>query len=487
MASRGQPGKEERSMRIAMGGIGHETNTFSTLKTGMAEFFVQRGEEMLEEALVEEARSFGMEIAPTLQAGASPHGPVVQETYLALKEDLLARLESQLPVDGVFLRLHGAMEVDGLGDGESDLARDVRERVGDAVPVVVSLDLHGNIAPELVSAVNLMTALRTAPHRDGRETRQRALGHLARCVQEGLRPRGAMVKLPLVLPGEYAITEVEPARSLYGMLPAIEATRGILDASLMIGCAWTDSPYSTVSALVTAAEDAALAQREAARLAAAVWERRKEFATDVETAGVEECVARALAAPEPTVFISDSGDNVTAGGAGDLPLLLERLLAAKAERAVVAGIADPEAVAACAAAGVGNSVSVAVGGKLDRIHGRPLPVTGVVRHLDRPDAPRLAALQVEGVTVLLTTTRRAFTTFADFEAAGVRPLEQKIIVVKLGYLFPDLRDRAPRALMALSPGFTTLRLETLPYRRLPRPIYPLDPEAAWDQSQRKAV
>jgi microcystin degradation protein MlrC len=466
-------------MRIAVGGISHETNTFSTLKTGLPEFFVQRGDAIMGDALVTEARELGMEVAPTLLAGAGPHGPVLRETYRSLKAELLERLGAALPVDGVYLRLHGAMEVEEIGDGESDLARAVRERVGESVPIVASLDLHGNIAPELVSALNVMTALRTAPHRDGRETRRRALGHLARCLREGLRPRGAMVKLPLILPGESAVTEVEPARSLYAMLPAIEGTPGILDASLMIGCAWTDSPYSTVSALVMAESDGELAHRLAARLAAEVWERRAEFGPDVETAPVDECIARALAAPEPTVFISDSGDNVTAGGAGDIPLFIERLLAAGAERAVVGGIADPEAVAACAAAGVAARISLAIGGKLDPVHGRPLPVTGTVRHLHPEGSPTLAALQVGGVTVILTSDRRAFASFGAFEAAGVRPLEQKIVVVKLGYLFPELRDRAPRALMALSPGFTTLRLDTLPYRRIPRPIYPLDPEVAW--------
>ena len=141
-----------------------------------------------------------------------------------------------------YLSLHGAMEVEGIGDGESDLVGAIRERVGDAALISVSLDLHGNIAPALVEAADLLTALRTAPHRDGEATRERALSHLVRCLREGIRPQAAMVKLPLMLPGEYAVTEVEPARSLYEMLAAIEAEPGIMDASLMIGCAWTNSP-----------------------------------------------------------------------------------------------------------------------------------------------------------------------------------------------------------------------------------------------------
>jgi microcystin degradation protein MlrC len=171
---------------------------------------------------------------------------------------------------------------------------------------------------------------------------------------------------------------------------------------------------------------------------------------------------------------------VTAGGAGDNPLFVERLLAAGAPDAVVAGIADAAAVAACARAGAGARITLAIGGKLDRVNGRPLEVTGTVRHLDPAEAPTFAVLQVDGVSVVLTADRRAFTSFAGFQQAGIDPLAHKIVVVKLGYLFPELRDRAPRAIMALSPGFTDLRVEALPYRRVARPIFPLDREMEWE-------
>lgn len=472
-------------MRIAVGGISHETNTFSTLTTGLDEFTVRRGEEIVQGQFWDGYRSQGVEFAPTLTAGAPPHGLVRRDAYLALKSELLERLERALPVDGVYLSLHGAMEVEEIGDGESDLAGAVRERVGtgrndrQGVPIVASLDLHGNIAPAFVNAVDLLTALRTAPHRDGEETRRRALDHLVRCIREKIRPVPVMIKLPLMLPGEWAVTEVEPARSLYRRLAEIEREPGIMDASLMIGCAWTDSPYNSVSVLVMAERDRDLALRQAAHLAREVWEQRDAFGPDVETASPDEAISRALAAPERPVFISDSGDNVTAGGAGDLPIFVERLLAARAPDAVVAGLADPAAVAACAQAGAGASVQLAIGGKLDRVHAQPLTVSGTVTRLDPPENPSLAVLQVEGVTVVLTADRRAFTTLASFRAARIDPLQRRIVIVKLGYLFPELRDCAPRAIMALSPGFTDLRLEQLPYQRVRRPIFPLDPAVEW--------
>jgi microcystin degradation protein MlrC len=466
-------------MRIAVGGIGHETNSFSTLRTGLEEFFIRRGEETTRGEFWDRYRQQGIEFAGTLTAGASPHGLVRRDAYLQLKAELLDRMAAALPVDGVYLSLHGAMEVEGIGDGESDLVGAVRAQVGKDLPIAASLDLHGNIAPALVEAADLLTALRTAPHRDGEETRSRALDRLVRCVREGIRPVATMIKLPMILPGEWAVTEVEPARSHYAMIPEIEAVPGILDVSLMIGCAWTDSPYATVSVLVMAEADPDLAHRQAARLARAVWDQRMAFGPDVETASPEEAVSRALTASESTVFLSDSGDNVTAGGAGDIPLFARLLLAAKAPDAVVAGISDAAAVAKCAACGVDSQVALSIGGKLDSIHSRPLEVTGTVRRLDPPEAPTLAALQVEGVAILLTSDRRAFTALADFRRAGIDPLQHKIVVVKLGYLFPELRDHAPRAIMALSPGFTDLRLEQLPYQRIPRPIFPLDREMEW--------
>ena len=470
-------------MRIIVGGISHETNTFSTLKTGLDDFYIRHGEEIIQGELWSNYLREGIEFVPTLTAGASPHGLVEKTTYIKLKEELLARLERALPADGIYLMLHGAMEIEGIGDGESDLVAAIRKLVGSDILISASLDLHGNIAPTLVESVDILTALRTAPHRDGLQTQNRALDLLIRCLKENIRPVSVLIKPPLLLPGELAVTEVEPAKSLYQMLDEIDAVESILTSSLLIGCAWTDSPYTSTSVIVTAEEDKQLAQKWAARLANEVWRHREEFKIDVETASVDEAISRAIKAPESTVFISDSGDNITAGGAGDIPLFAEKLLEAGAPDAVVAGIADPKAVATCVEADEGASVTVEIGGKLDRINGSPLNVTGKVIHLAPSPSegrqPSLAVLRVEGVDIVLTSSRQAFTTLESFHRAGIDALKRKIVVVKLGYLFPQLRDNAPRAIMALSPGFTDLRMEMLPFQRVECPIFPLNKEFTW--------
>jgi microcystin degradation protein MlrC len=288
-----------------------------------------------------------------------------------------------------------------------------------------------------------------------------------------------MIKLPLLLPGEFAVTDIEPARSLYGLLAEVARVPGILDCSLVIGCAWTDSPYTAVSVIVVAEHDHTLAYEHAARLATAVWEQRASFGPETPTMAIDDAIATALSRPERPVFLSDAGDNVTAGAAGDIPLAAERLIAAGAVDAVVMGLADAQAVADCARAGVGGQLITQLGGKLDTRHGSPLSVTGVVAHLDPPEQPTLAVLRVEGVAIVVTADRRGFTTRASFEQANIDPGIHKIVVVKQGYLFPELREQAALAFMTLSPGCTDLRLDALPFQRLQRPIFPLDPMTEW--------
>jgi len=322
-------------MRIAIGGFRHETNTFSPIWTEYDDFRFVRSAAILDGGLGQPWQTEGVELRPTFVASAMPSGLVRQAAYMQIKAELLRELRETLPVDGIYLDLHGAMEVEEIGDAESDLARAVRMLAGQDVLISVSLDLHGNISPALVDNVDILTAFRTAPHRDFEETRQRALALLVRALRERLQPVPVLIKPPLLLAGESAVTDVEPARSLYARLAEIDQVPGIMDASLLIGCAWTDSVYTTTSVIVVAEHDRELAQQQAAKFAREVWARRRDFGFGVEVASVDESIRRAMVAPERPVFISDSGDNVTAGGAGDIPLFAERLLALGAGDALV--------------------------------------------------------------------------------------------------------------------------------------------------------
>ena len=257
-----------------------------------------------------------------------------------------------------------------------------------------------------------------------------------------------------------------------------------MDASIFIGLPWTDVYRGGMSVLVEAQDKKylPLAEEQAKSLAGEIWDRRWDLRFDVESALIDDAIEIALTSEDSTVFITDSGDNVTAGAAGDGTLVLERLLEHQVPDAVLAGIYDPEAVDQCIEAGEGAEVQLSVGGKVDYVYSRPLAIRGTVLRLpegvpgsQKPDA----VLQVGGVTVVLLSEHRAFTHPDHFKAVRIDPLSHKIVVVKEGYLFQGLRDIAPRAIMALTPGFADQTLENLEYLQVRRPIYPLDPDMEW--------
>jgi microcystin degradation protein MlrC len=467
-------------MRIAIGGVSHEGTTFSPILTGMEDLTVTRGDALLPTGKLRQLYDENhVELIPTLFARGVPSGILKKGTYLALKNEILDGLKSAGTLDGICLSLHGAMEVEDIGDGESDLVGAIRALVGDGVLISASLDLHGNITPELIGAADILTALRTAPHRDGEETRYRAASLLIRALKEGLKPEMVMIPVPLLLPGEKVITEVEPAASLYAMLEEVDRVPGILTSSIMVGFAWADVPHASASVIVVAEREREIAHKQAVKLAEAFWARREKFTFDVESCDLDEAIDRALASDKKPVFISDSGDNPTAGATGDIPLVVERLLAKNVPDAVVASIVDPDVVNTCVAAGLNAQVTVAIGGKLDAVHGAPLTVTGKVALLSDDAGEKIAVLRVKGVDVILTSKRGAFVTPGQFEALNIDVFAREIIVVKLGYLFPALRDIAPRAIMALSPGVSNEVIENLPFHRVRRPIFPLERDFAW--------
>lgn len=496
-------------MRIAIAGIVHEALNFSPITASLKDFQIRRGEEILSSGgrlspypsghlvkdgaasgyadLDEMLQALGVEPIPILLAHSmTPSGIVEEQTYLQLRAEIIEGIRQAGNLDGVCLVLHGALLVENIWSGETDLVREVRAVVGHDTLIAVRFDMHGNLTEEFANKTDLWTAYRTAPHRDAPETMARAMTALVRCLREGRRPKPVFIRLPLLLPGEKSTTGIDPMKSLLALVTEIEQMPGILTADVMIGFGWADAAHAGSSVVVVAEDESYLpaARQHAKRLAQAMWDQRYNFTFDMEVAAsVDEAIERALAAPESTVFLADSGDNPTAGTPGDVPYFLTRLLAKGVPDAILAGIPDEAAARVCFEQGVGATVTVRLGGKLDRSHGEPVEVTGMVEHLYQPtpgvEEAAMATLRVGGVRVLVTDLRKAFMSLTDFRKAGVEPLAHKIIVVKLGYLMPELRDAAPREILALSPGYSDMDFTRLPYRYVTRPIFPLDGDFAW--------
>lgn len=466
-------------MRIAIGGIATESCTFSPLPTRLDDFTILRGAELLKRYAFLDSFA-GVEWIPTLRARALPGGSVENSAYQQIKSEYLDLLRWALPLDGLFLDMHGAMNVLGMDDAETDWIAAARAVVGKDCLISCSFDLHGNISQREVELVDMLTTYRTAPHVDVERTHEKACTMLVHSLQEGIRPVRAWIPVPVVLPGEKTSTEWEPGLSLYASLAEHDPVPGVMDASIFVGYVWADEPRAHATITVTGTDQPVI-EREAAKLARKYWNVRDQFAFGSPAGSIDECIRWALDAPEQPVFISDSGDNPTAGGVGDLPLFLERLLALNVPDAVVASIADAEATAACYAAGAGAEISVTLGGKLDTIHAQPLPVTGRVLFVYPTDdeKDRQAVLLVGSVRVIVTQRRRPYHYIAEFQRLGINPAEHQIVVVKIGYLEPELKAAAKRAFLALSPGAVDQAVERLPFRRIQRPIYPLDKDITW--------
>jgi microcystin degradation protein MlrC len=384
------------------------------------------------------------------------------------------------------------MEVRGLDKhADTDYVEAVREVVGKDVPIALALDLHGHISPRILEIVCAISVLRTAPHRDDLETGYRALDQLLTVIKSGKPQKIAAVRLPILIPGEQAVTANEPAKTLYGSLPDLDALPGVVEANILVGFAWNDCPWVGMTAIVGSDDSIERAREVATELAEKIWAERKEFVLRMENASVEEGLARAAMSTERPLFISDSGDNTTAGAYGDLTNVLQAILdRPELEDVVVAGITAPGIVVQCKDAGMGTMITLTLGE--EHVSGPKVLrtveaiVEGYADQL-KPDGfqPYLrsggawARVRIGHVIATFHAESIGVTTPAHFNMTGIDLNSHRIYVVKLGYLHPQLEDYRARHILLLSDGASNLDVTKLPWSRIPRPAYPVDADATW--------
>ncbi|MGO9270383.1 MAG: M81 family metallopeptidase [Terriglobia bacterium] len=471
---RATPGK-----RVAFGGIQIECSTYSRIRALMEDFTVRRGQELADEPFFSLLKAYPYLFRPTLLATAVPGGPVERETYQSLKAEFLHRLTALLPLDGLYLPMHGAMYVEDMQDAEGDWISAAREVVGNDCLITASFDLHGSLSRRVIDNLDMLSAFRTAPHIDREETARRACDMLVHCLDQRIRPTMVWAPIPVLMPGERSSTLYEPAKHLWAQLSGMSVEPGVLDASLLVGYVWADEPRATASAVLTGTEPHRLKQ-DALSLAQQYWDARREFKFGVPTGTLSECIEQAQHSKTRPVVISDSGDNPTGGGTGDRAEILAELLKHKVQNAVIAGIADRPATEACYRAGVGAELPLRIGGTLDPQGSEPVEVTAKVVFLLSTDSPpeRQAVVDVRGISVVLTARRRPFHDIRDFTSLGLEPRSFQIVAVKAGYLVPEIAQIANPNLMALTDGAINEDIEHLPSKyRIP--TYPFVPDLQW--------
>jgi microcystin degradation protein MlrC len=296
---------------------------------------------------------------------------------------------------------------------------------------------------------------------------------LLHCLRENIRPTLMWAPIPVLMPGERSSTEWQPGKRLWAQLPAFNREPGILDVSMLVGYVWADEPRSTAAVVITGtAPDTQ--RRLATDLARQYWDARTEFQFGTETCTVDDCVQRAIDAKTQPAILADSGDNPTGGGNGDQATVLEVLLRHKAQNVVFAGITDRPATEACYKVGVGARIPLSIGATLDPKASQPAKAEAVVKFLlDEANPGRHeAVVQIQGITLVLAAYRRPYHDIKDFTRLGLDPKSFKMIVVKSGYLSPELAPIANPSLMALSDGAINQDIVHLPANQHRRPSYP---------------
>jgi microcystin degradation protein MlrC len=357
--------------------------------------------------------------------------------------------------------------------------------------------MHATITKDLLSAVDGFSGYKTAPHVDCAETGAHAARMLLRAIQsnigENLAIRTAYKSIPMMVAGEKSETTAEPMASLIQECLKAEKEPGIEAVSLLLGYPWADNEHNAVSVLVSfSGETSEKAEKIASDLAVSFWKRRKEFSFRTEFYDTEEALAAAYAyveKGESPVFISDSGDNPTAGAAGDSTDLLEAILKTidSADRlptpVLYSGFFDAPAVAACVKAGEGAELDITLGGNWDTVNGKKIPLKIKVKKIHRNYGTYKSDLVLVSYRNLLISVTSKHIGFGDeglLSALGINPADYCLVAVKLGYLEPCFRSIAKRAIMATTRGCSNEVLENIPYKKVRRPIYPLDKNMEWD-------
>lgn len=472
--------------RIAIAGLAIESSTFSPALTHEPAFHARTGDTILtnyrflhaDSGMYQRAQWF-----PALVGRALPGGIVTREAYESLMSKMLQRLEANLPYDGLFFDIHGAMSVVGLDDPEGDMIQRIREVVGYETIISTSMDLHGNVSWRLAEDSDLITCYRMAPHEDAVESRKRAVDNLLTRIEtgDGKPPYKAYIPVPILLPGEKTSTRVDPGKSLYARVAPAAETQGVIDAAIWIGYAWADEPRNHAVVMVTGDDEAAVTST-AEELAQAFWDVRHEFEFIAPVATLEESLTRAIASDKRPFVISDMGDNPTAGGAGDVTWTLQQILAHPAFQShegpslIYASIPGPELVEQAVAVGVGGTVDGHAGAVVDSRYAPPVRLHGTVQAIEHGDihAETEVVVRVGSVDVIVTKKRKPYHREADFTRLGLDPRKTDILVVKIGYLVPELYALRGDWVMALTPGGVDQDLERLPFKRIKRPMFPFD-------------
>lgn len=481
----------------------HETNTFNCHPTDHqafkdrfalagAEAIAERGEANTELAgFLDVGRTHGWRIDHVVSAAAGPSGKVTRAAFDWLCDPIIAAVRRG-QFDGILLGLHGAMVTDFCEDGEGELLRRIRALVGHDTPIAITLDPHANVSRQMCAIADIIVAFKTYPHVDMFETGRQAGEILHRTMAGDIKPRTIRASRPMLEEVNGGRTDIGPMIERIAAARAYEGQADVFAVSINGGFASADIAEVGPTVLVTGQGKFAKHSAFAETIADDIWARRHQVLNDYLSVESAAALAVAFEAGNGPLVIADYADNPGGGGYGDSTNLLRALLDAGVTDACFGPMVDREAAQALHARKIGDRVHIALGGKTDaRFGGGSLTLdaelVSISDGLFIGDGPMIgglsgtfgpsAVLRVNGIEILVVTIARQMVDLQQFRSFGIDPAGKRVVALKSMQHFRAAFEPIARKVIVCDSGaLCTTHYERLPYRNVPRPIFPLDQE-----------
>ncbi len=485
--------------RVIVAEFKHETNCFSPNKAGRKEYqerYLKDSDEVIPffkdtrteiGGIIAACQREGLEIIPVMAAAATPGGLTTREMFEFARNKITNAISQTENVAGVILSLHGAMVSETAPDSEGDLLKAVRNAAGPAMPIVATLDLHGNVTEAMVANADAFFPYETYPHIDAFERGDEAAGCLTKMIRGETSPVMKLRRIPIL--SHTIETANQTHRELFKEVQKWEENPQVINVAVMHGFFWSDIPEASMSVIAITDGNERLAEEIVNSMAKMIWERRDQFRKSFLSP--QEAVKEAMEFPAGPVIIADAGDNPGGGGTGDCTFILRALLKAGAKNVGLAFIPDPESVQRAIDAGVGAKVELSLGGKLGppESTGGPVAITALVKTITDGqfiskgpmmtgtlnNMGRTVVLDADGIEIIVAERRMQALDAEMFRRAGIEPTEKKIIVLKSAVHFKaSFGPMAKKIIDVDTPGYHTMNLLSLNFKNISRPIYPLD-------------
>ncbi len=477
-------------MKVLVGLFTCESNANVPLKNEISQFVLAFGEDVVKQARVDDVfAQEGVETIPAIYASAGASGVIKKDCFEYIESCFAKAVREHLhELDGIWLHLHGASDVEEIGSGDHHILKTIRELVGPYLPIAVVCDPHGNLTQEYVESCTIIRSYRESPHTDADATKKKVAKMLCDFLKNRQNIHAIYRKLPLILGGEQSVSTDEPVRTINQYMDEMEKDPRVRSASWHVGYLRHDCPEAGCGIVIVPETEAdqQYCEKKADELADFVWNKRHEFHYTGLSIEPEEAMKRALQFNDKPVMITDSGDNTTSGATGWNTFILRQALAAKSEKKFLfSNICDPNSYALLNALEVGESMDIALGMNADE-NSKSVPVNvtikakgylrGYLMHVHDAVYGYSVLVHINGtnIDVNVATTRQTMCEKHQFDACGIDWDNYDIIIVKQGYAFPEIKEKGKLVIMSLTNGATLQDTSRLPFKRIMRPMFPID-------------